>query len=369
MEVKNNYQETLTNLACSIRKYFGLTYQHQTLKYVDKLLEDKKPNNVIVILYDGMGSKIIKKILDKNDFFIKNQYKEITTVFPATTTAATTSIRTGLNPVEHGWLGWNTYIKPIDKIITMFLNTEKGHEDIVNQDYLKIRTKELFYKTIVEEINDETNYQAFELMPFGDDKYKDLDDMLKKIKELAKQKGKKYLYAYDSEPDSTMHNFGACSKQAQELIKERNQKTEELVNNLQDAIIFIIADHGHINVDNIYLKDYPEIKDLLERNTSGETRSLIFKVKAGQKAIFKKKFNQIFANDFNLYTKDEIIASKLYGDGKENPLFRDALGDFIAISKGNKALINDGDEILKSNHAGYSDDEIYIPLIIIDKTK
>src|SRR5574344_1067998 len=318
MEVKNNYNETLTNLACSIRKYFGLSYHHQTLKYIDKILENKKPDNVIVILYDGMGSRIIKKILNKDDFFIKSQYKEITTVFPATTTAATTSIRTGLNPIEHGWLGWNTYIKPIDKIITMFLNTEKDQPNIVNQDYLKIKSKELFYKTIVEEINDETNYRAYELMPFGNEKYNDLDDMLSKIKKLANQKGKKYLYAYDSEPDSTMHNYGTYSKKVEKLIKERNHKTADLANDLQDAIIFVVADHGHINVDNIYLNNYPEIKNLLERNTSGETRSPIFKVKDGQQAVFKEKFNKAFAKNFTLYSKAEIIKSKLYGDGKEN---------------------------------------------------
>ena len=34
-----------------------------------------------------------------------------------------------------------------------------------------------------------------------------------------------------------------------------------------------------------------------------------------------------------------------------------------------KCIIAEGDTPLTSQHAGYSDDEIYIPLIIIDKTK
>ena len=33
----------------------------------------------------------------------------------------------------------------------------------------------------------------------------------------------------------------------------------------------------------------------------------------------------------------------------------------------NKCIITEGDEVLRSQHAGYSDDEIYVPLIIIDK--
>ena len=43
MHVKNNYNECITNLACSIRKYFELDYQHNTLSYVDKLLEKNNP--------------------------------------------------------------------------------------------------------------------------------------------------------------------------------------------------------------------------------------------------------------------------------------------------------------------------------------
>ena len=65
--------------------------------------------------------------------------KEITTVFPATTTAATTSIATGLNPVEHGWLGWNMYIEPIDETITLFRNCEKGNEGIISDEFLKVK--------------------------------------------------------------------------------------------------------------------------------------------------------------------------------------------------------------------------------------
>lgn len=34
MEVRNNYNECLTNLACSIRKYFGLNIKHNTLDYL-----------------------------------------------------------------------------------------------------------------------------------------------------------------------------------------------------------------------------------------------------------------------------------------------------------------------------------------------
>lgn len=175
MIVKNNYNECLTNLTCSVRRYFGLNTKHNSLPYIDKLLNEKQPKNVVVILFDGMGSRILDRTLNKESFFNQNRIKEITTVFPATTTAATASIRTGLNPVEHGWLGWNMYIAPIDETITLFKDSQKGKEGITSNNFLNIKSK-LVQKTIVDEINEKTNFNAVEITPFSKTSYTDLDE-------------------------------------------------------------------------------------------------------------------------------------------------------------------------------------------------
>ena len=107
---------------------------------------------------------------------------------------------------------------------------------------------------------------------------------------------------------------------------------------------------------------------MLERTTSIEPRATSFKVKKELQKEFEKKFKETFKNDFDLYSKEEVISSKLFGDGIENPLFKNALGDYLSIAKTNKAILTDGDTELYSLHAGYTEDEIYIPLIIIDKT-
>ncbi len=367
MRVKNNYNKCLTNLACSIQKYFVLNTKHNSIEYIDNLLNEKQPKNVVVILFDGMGSRILDRTLDKNSFFIKNKVKEITTVFPATTTAATTSIRTGLNPIEHGWLGWNMYIAPINETITLFKNREKGKEVVISNNFLKVKGK-LVQRTITDEINENTQYNAIELFPFGENKYNNLEEMLEIIKEECNKEGKRYIYAYDTEPDHTMHDFGPDDDEVKKLIKIRNNKVKQLCEELNDSIIIIIADHGHKEVEHIYLKNYPKIMEMLERTTSLEQRAVSFKIKKEYKKQFIKEFNKNFDKDFKLCSYLEIIESHLFGYGDENELFRDAIGDFIAIAENsNKCIITDGDEVLKSQHAGYSDDEIYVPLIVIDR--
>ncbi len=369
MIVKNNYNECLTNLACSIRKYYGLNIKHSSLVYIDKLFEEKQPKNIVVILFDGMGSKILDRTLSKASFFIKNRIKEITTVFPATTTAATTSIRTGLNPVEHGWLGWNMYIAPIQETITLFKNSPKGEEETISEEFLEVKNK-LVQKTIVDEINEDTGFEAVEISPFSKTKYEDLDDMLAIIQKECKRDGKKYIYVYDKEPDHTMHDLGPDDVEVKQLIQTRNDKVEKLCSKLQDTILIVIADHGHKLVDPIYLeKQYPAIMNMLERTTSLEPRAVSFKVKNGQEEKFKREFNKNLGADFSLYDRQEVIDSHLFGDGVENELFKESIGDFIAIAENsNKCILTKEDTNHRSQHAGYSEDEIYVPLIVIDKT-
>ena len=226
----------------------------------------------------------------------------------------------------------------------------------------------LVTKTIVDEINEEGRFNAIELFPFGENKYKNLDDMLNIILDECNKDGRKYIYAYDDEPDHTMHLKGPDSEESKKLILERNKKVEELCSKLEDTLVIVIADHGHIKVDNIYLNEYPEIFDMLERTTSIEQRAVSFKIKDGLKEAFKNKFNELFGEYFSLYDKNDIIESNLFGDGNQNELFIDAIGDFIAIAENsNKCILVEGDENLYSQHAGYTDDEIYIPLILIKK--
>ena len=366
MKVKNNYQECLTNLACSIRKYFNLEYKHNTLEYIDKILEERKPKNVVTILFDGMGSNIIDKILPSDSFLIRHRLKAITTVFPATTVAATTSMQTGLNPVETGMIGWNVYLKGIDKIVTAFHGIEKGDEtETPLKEAVNYKAKFMKTTSISEEINLKGEDKGYTLFPFGENAYEDLDEMLDRIEKLCNQDGKKYIYAYDDEPDASMHQIGTYCKQIRDMIRYRNIMVEKLSHKLQDTVIFVVADHGHLPVESIYLEQYPQIIECLERDTSLEPRATTFFVKNEKKEDFQKLFQENFSEYYELYTKEDVIESKLFGDGEENPIFRDALGDYLAIAKTNKTLLSKYDKEFKSHHAGYTDDEILVPLIVI----
>lgn len=314
-----------------------------------------------------MGSKLLKEKLPNDSFLLKKLNSEIFSIIPATTTAATTSILSGLTPVEHNWLGWDLYIEEENKIVTMFTNTIKD-TDVEAADY-NISRKYFSYDTITDSINKNGKYYSKILFPFGEESYDNIDDMFIKIKQNINKKEKNYIYAYYEDPDGIMHNTGTESNDTLECFKMINSKVEEFSHNIEDTLIIVLADHGHINCSPIILSDYKDIFNTLKGDIWLEGRMCTFRIKEGKEKKIEELFSKYFKDDFVLKTKEEVIKEKLFGDGTPNKYFESSLGDYFALAVGDKYFkyTKEGD-YFKSAHAGFTIDEIQIPLIIIDKT-
>lgn len=360
-----DYEKCLTNVACTILKHFGLAYAHPSLDVLDRALAEKEYKNIVLLIYDGMGLNILNGNLPDDSFLRRHRIDTLTSVFPSTTAAATTSLRSGLNPVESGWTGWDVYIKPVDEIVTVFRNQIKDTETQISTE--NVAQKYLHYREITTQINEDTPYKAYTLMPFGDDPYHGLPDMNKRVIDLCRQDGKKFLHVYCTEPDSSLHNHGTQHPVIQPLLETLDRSTKELIAGLEDTLVICLADHGHIDVENINLsRDYPDLVELLAKdNVSGDDRACIFWVKEADKPLFEQKFQQYFAKDFMLLSKDEAIARQLFGTGPQHENFEASIGDYVAIGIGNKYFDHHFYErIMYSHHAGLTEQEMIVPLIL-----
>ncbi len=357
-----DYNNSLTNLSNSILKYFGIDTYHSTISEVDAILEEKHYQNVVLLLYDGMSSSLMKKNLGDDSFLNSHKMKDISSVFPPTTTAATTSVLSGLNPNEHGWLGWDLYFKELDETVTMFLNTKKDRDERIADE--SVAEKYYPYQSIIELINETTKAKAYYLKPFGNDGYKTLEEMHQKICELCKTNERKFIYAYWDEPDHTMHDVGTNAEEVIELFKEIDVKTKTLCEKLEDTLVIVIADHGHLNCESITLQDYPDIWSLLRQDISIEGRACAFFIKEGRQKEFEELFQKYFGEYFYLYSKKEVMEQNLFGVGMNHAYFADSLGDYLAVAVENKYFRYDENSIeLYSMHAGLTEDEMMVPLI------
>ncbi len=356
-----DYENCIANLPNSILKKWEIPPVGGTLPLADKYLK-KDYKNIVVLLLDGMGKFILEETLDENGPFRSRLAGIYNSVFLSTTVAATTSALSGLQPCEHSWLGWECYYPQVDKNVTVFLNTIQGTEEQA-ADY-NVAWTVTPYENIVTTIS-KAGGKAYMCAPFLKPYPNSIEEICAQIKVLCEEPDQKYIYAYWNQPDGFLHKNGRGSQAVQEALKNIEKTVNKLACELEDTLILVTADHGHINTDYVVLQDYPEIFDCLVRLPSLEPRVLNFFIKEDKKETFEKEFNKEFGDKFLLMPMEEAIKKNLFGTGTHHKNFRSMLGDYLAIATDNLSIFFT-DERWVSMHGSLTEDEMLIPLIVFE---
>lgn len=358
------YGETVA-VSNSLRTYLHLKTYHSTDADVDQWLKKYDIRKIIVLLVDAMGTSVLKKHLSADSFLLSHMYKSITPVFPPTTSASTTSIRTGKMPCETGWLGWNQYFKEKDDNIILFLNKSQ-YGDQLYPGYS--------YKALpVSFTEDELGEHGTSVWPGWAEKNacSTYEDMWKKIIGTDRNEDIKYVYAYWDKLDSLMHKFGPSSKETNIYVNELDRITAKYAGCLEKHTgLFILADHSQLDVSAENIKKHVELCSCFRHLPALEPRTAAFYIKEEKKDCFVKEFIRLYGNDFDLYTKEEVIEKQIFGTGNVHPRFEGFIGDYLAVAKGRISLLYGSDREVKGDHAGGSEEEAMVPLVLyVNKDK
>ena len=380
-----DYHHCLVNLSNSILKKFGAETTADTLRAADEVLAGDY-QNVVLLLLDAMGTSIVEKHLAEDGFFRSHLKDTYFSVYPPTTVAATTSVLSGQYPNEHGWLGWDVFYPELGKNVTVFTNNEQMREKenaapSQGQEWGMDSLAEPLpaadfhagfrytpYKNILDVIN-EAGGRACASMPFLEPYPNTLEKVLARVKDLCEEPGKKFIYAYWNEPDSTMHRTGTMSAETHDLVVSIEEKVRELASGLSDTLLLITADHSHVDSKNLCILDYPEVLNCLVRLPSIEPRTLNLFVKEEYRDAFPAIFRKHFGDAFLLLTREEVLREKLFGPGDDRPGLREMIGDYVAAAVSDISIFNTHLEAqaMPGGHAGLSAEETRIPLIVIEK--
>lgn len=359
-----DYSRCLVNLACSVLAHFGAGTQHATLPIMDVLLQ-KQYKNVIVMLFDGMGSDALTHHLPEESFLRRHHAADISSVFPPTTTAAITSVESGLTPAEHGWLGWSLYFSETGKIVNALTNNEEGTSN--QAESYHVAGRYLPYKNTIDKINEAGLAKAYSVSPFGTNRVHQHDELYEEVRRLCVTDDRKYIYTYWYQPDSSMHDKGCYSKDAGDWIIAINDKVEDLCRDLHDTLVIVTADHGHCNLHYEIISDHPEIKKMMERPIAVECRAACFYIRPECRSQFPAAFHEAFGNNFLLLTWKEVMEQQLFGDGIPHPKLQELTGDFLAIAISDVGIVqHHGSDRFVSHHAGMTKEEMDIPFIVIE---
>ncbi|MGX8775066.1 MAG: alkaline phosphatase family protein [Bacillota bacterium] len=361
-----DYDNCLVNLACSIMRYCGVEYTHKTIPEVDTVIDAGNYENVVLLLFDGMGYDLLKEHLSEDDFLIRNLGSPIYSVFPPTTTAATTSVQTGLYPAEHRWLGWNLWFDEIGKTVTVLLNKEKD----TDKDAAEFHVAQTFIPA--ESFFDRcpSGIEGITISPFTSRGIRypdgDLAAYFDAVGSICEKPGKKAVYAYFTEPDGTMHLTGTRSEETAKIFRMINDGVEKIKEKHPDTLFIVTADHGLRDVKYVILEESnPELCSLLSRDISIDGRACSFWIKGGCLEEFDRLFKESFGDDFILMKHEDVIENEVFGPSDSNDYER-FFGDRLAIGFGDRYLaLRKGTPELVAQHAGITEAETLVPLILL----
>ena len=363
-----DYDKSIVSLSNSILRYYHVKQTHPSLECLDKEFEIN-PKNVVLMILDGLGAALLKKNLPADSFLRQNLKDEIFSVFPPTTAAATIAYHSALTPYESGWLGWMCYYPEIGEIVENFNNVafytrEKLNTPAPSKTLIK-------FKTIYEQITEQNPDVAyFKIFPdFEPDGCASFDEMCMRIVEASKTSDKrKIISAYWTEPDHLTHLCGTNAQEVKDVLRQMDLSLQKMAENLENTLLIISADHGLIDVEELYINDYPVLCDMLEMPPCLESRFVTFYVKNACYDAFQAEFEKVFGSYFKLYTKEAFLKTGMLGNGIRHRCVDGCLGDFVAIAIKDKTLRYRPENFdLKGNkadHAGISEDEMKIPLIV-----
>lgn len=357
--IKPNYDNSLINIIDSIKSNYGKTSKYK----IDNNIFDKQYKNTVILILDGMGKNILDEFAKRypNNFLSKHLYTYLTAIYPSTTACATTSIKSGLLPIETGWSGWANYFKEVDKDLVLF----NGTDYYTGQNYNINAYTVLPYKPYFEALNIKGAYVEPD---FSLNNHK-LEDVLSKCLSNF-TKGIQTMYVYDTEPDGMLHKLGTLNNEIYKTLNKYSKQIEKFYKRLpSNTLLLISADHGHIDSTNIkfYLDEY--LYSMLTRKPTNDSRCLTFKVKENKKDEFKSYFESIYSYVYDLYSKDEFLDAGFMGQSETMPpRLSDFLADFVAIAKTDYTFaLKEKALEMKSNHAGITGEEMIIPLIVLKK--
>jgi predicted AlkP superfamily pyrophosphatase or phosphodiesterase len=380
-----NYKDgSIVNLMSSIKKAFGGKSLYQPLKLNGFDIGKLSNKSIVLIIIDGLGYEYLKKY-GKNNFLHKNLKGKITSVFPATTAAAITSLMTGVAPQQHGLTGWFMYLKEIGMISAILPFTTRAgnfsldkkikYKDIYNQksffEGLKANSFFLTHKDYSDSAYSLLVSKGAKRLEFSNS-----NDFFKQIENTIKKDGsKKFMLAYWAKLDSISHRQGTDNQKTLKHFLWLDKKIALLTKSLKDnnVVIIVTADHGVINTKEdhkiIKLENHPKLTETLELPLSGEPRVVYCYVKPHKVRQFENYVKTKLRNVCELYKSEELIRKNYFGLHKTNEKLKDRVGDYILIMKDNfimkDLVLGEDRKIFIGNHGGVNKEEIFVPLIVI----
>ncbi len=382
-----------SNINNTILNIFGIK-QGTAIK--ERITENIMDNKKVVFIYiDGTGYDSWTEYFNKYNVFKKmSEYGNlapITSVFPSTTAAASNTINTGLQPVEHGLFEWRLFLEKYNMSVKSLpfipvYKEDKTEFSDMDPDPAILFHGKTFYSILKEHgiksyIISESSLMKSEyskIMYDGAKEKKRYDFVsegfliLKKL--LKKLKDDSYIFFYIENPDKMEHRYGPGSEEHLYSIKFLSIMFNDLLESIagDDISIIISSDHGFTPVkEKLYVNGIESYFKKIGNKNIPETwspRDMMLYVNNSEdvKGILEKQLE----GKAMVMNASEMLNLQLMGTGQLKDIYKSRIGDLLVLPYSGETVWYkyNKDDIIKDRgmHGGLSEEEMIIPLVTLN---
>ncbi len=380
-----DYRNSIVNLSNSIMDSFGVDPLHTVLKQLPKSTISAK--NVVLLVLDGLGMELLNSLEPGIVPFLKESVVgNLSSVYPSTTTAALTSLLTGMTPIEHGALGWSLFFKEFRRFVDFLpLADSDSHEFLDSRRYPLHEM--MGFKTIFERIGErDISVEQFFLVESWISKssftrettksasvlpYETPEEMFDLLGDLLERpgNGRRFAFCYSTKPDSYEHRLGTRSEQVKNFLERFDRLLGDFCARFSgsDTTLILTSDHGLVDMeryDNVY--ENRSLFESLVLPTQPEPRFVNFFVKNHKREQFFRQF-RLLDGEFMLFDRSNFLEKGFLGSGTAHPRVDDFIGDFVAIARKNVGIVTESPAANRKfpmgMHGGLTREEMLVPLV------
>jgi len=340
-------------------------------------------SNLVLLVVDGLGYDLLAERAGLLQPYLRGH---LTSVFPSTTASAIPTFMTGLPPSQHGLTGWHMWLREIGALLAILpLSARPGaplEQPLPPRSELPRR---LFGHDTLYQGMQRTSYVVSPHFiadsPFnryhsrGAVKlpYNGLEGLFGALDQLTAKSGKKFIYGYWPDYDSTAHIHGCRSSQAMGALETFAAAFTAWLARVRDSdtLVIVTADHGFIDAPaerQIALADHPLLADCLALPLCGERRAAWCYLKPGREAVFEAYVRQHLEHAAIALPRERLLAEGWFGPGPNHPELAARIGDYALIMKEDWTLYDllpgEKAHAMVGHHGGLSPAEMRVPLLV-----
>lgn len=341
---------------------------------------------VILLVIDGLGQLALDAARERGDvpgLAAAHHMATLTSVFPPTTAAATTSLQFGVAPATHGMAGYTLYFPAIERVVNMITWRLAGseHDPTPPPDPRSVLRQTNVFKVferagldagIVSNIWFEqsplTIAQAEGVRYRG---YRTVAEFTRRLMREVERPGRRFVFAYWDGFDALGHTWGNNSDVSRLELRILDQALREgffePLAELGEAVaVLLTADHGHTPTpveDRLSLTDVPGLFGRLAHRPTGEPRQLGLRFD-GDPRPFRQAIARRWPGQVAVAGMQEALAAGLYGPAPHHPELEQRLGDTLLLARGSAAInFPGGASGSRGGHGSLSAAEMLVPLL------